>query len=488
VEIMKANGFNAIRTAHNPPSPAFLDACDRLGVLVMDESFDQWRVQKTPRDYHRFFDQWWQRDTDSMVLRDRNHPSVIVWSIGNEIPERFTGKGLELARLLADRVRQLDPTRPVTSALCGTAGNDGVWRFGEQTDALCGVLDVAGYNYGAAEHLAEHRRRPERVILATESFFWEAFEYWTSLCENSHVAGDFVWTGMDYFGESGVGLNDADGRPVAPGQGRWPDYGASCGDLDVCGFRKPQSYYRDVVWNRSRLEMFVRIPFAQARKEPGSWSDGLRACSPVEGIESVDSGTWASRERSWTFPGHEDTPLRVWVCSTAQQVRLSLNREVIGTKEVSRWTRLIAEFEVPYQPGVLMAEALVEGKVVARRLFRTAGSPAQLRLAVDRPRIRADRNDLAFVTVEVLDRAGVIVPCSATEIQFRLAGPGELAAVGNGDLRFVGSFRQPHCVTYQGRCLAILRPKGKPGAVQLRAFTDKLAPTTLTVAALAVKP
>jgi beta-galactosidase len=481
VEIMKANGFNAIRTAHNPPSSAFLDACDRLGMLVMDESFDQWRMQKTPQDYHRFFDEWWQRDTDSMVLRDRNHPCVIVWSIGNEISERFTEEGVELARLQADRVRQLDPTRPVTAALCGTVGKDGVWRFGEQTDALCGVLDIAGYNYGAACHVDEHRRRPERVIMATESFFWEAFDYWMSVWDNPHVVGDFVWTGIDYFGESGVGFNDSEGIPVGPGQGRWPAHGASCGDLDVCGFKKPQSYYRDVVWNRSPLEMFVRNPLGNSRKITGSWSDGLRATPPAEGEESSDSGTWALRERSWTWPGQENTPLRVWVCSTAQQVRLNLNGELIGTKKVSRQTRLTATFEVPYRPGVLTAEAIADGKIVARQSLRTAGAPAKLRLTADRPRIRPDRNDLTFVTVEVLDRAGVVVPDTALTANFRITGPGELATVGNGDLRFVGSFRQPHCLTHQGRCLAVIRPKGKAGTIRLRASSSGLAPASLTI-------
>jgi beta-galactosidase len=169
-------------------------------------------------------------------------------------------------------------------------------------------------------------------------------------------------------------------------------------------------------------------------------------------------------------------------------VRLTLNGREIGTKEVSLATRLTAAFDVPYEPGVLTAEALAGGKVVARQSLRTAGPPAKLRLTADRPRIGADRNDLAFVTVEVLDRAGVVVPNAGTTIQFSLAGPGELAAVGNGDLRFVGSFRQPHCVVYQGRCLSVVRPKGKAGSIKLRASAEGLAPATLIVTAGDVKP
>ena len=451
VEIMKANGFNAIRTAHNPPSPAFLDACDRLGVLVMDESFDQWQLQKNPEDYHRFFDQWWQRDTDSMVLRDRNHPSIIIWSIGNEIMEYMQPSGAELSKMQADRVRLLDPTRPVTSAIGGMR---------DEADPFLAPLDVSGYNYAHALYVRDHGRHPMRVVLATESWPLFAFDQWMGVLDNAHVAGDFVWTGMDYFGECGIGFHDFDGN-INPE--RWPFHGCDCGDIDVCGFKKPPSYYRDVLWGRSALEMAVHVPLPEGKKE---W---------------LNPWGWPDEERSWTWPTCEGKPMQVSIYSTAQQVRLTLNGKDLGTKPVSRETKFTASFDVPYEPGELRAEALAGGKVVARQSLRTAGKPAKLRLTADRARIQADRNDLAFVTVEVLDRDGLVVPNAALTVNFRIAGPGELAAVGNGDPRFIGSFQQPHCTPQRGRCLAIVRPKGKPGAIEFRAQAKGLTPAAIKI-------
>jgi beta-galactosidase len=452
VEIMKANGFNAIRTAHNPPSPAFLDACDRLGVLVMDESFDQWQMQKNPEDYHRFFDDWWQRDTQSMVLRDRNHPSIVIWSIGNEIMEYMQPSGAELSKMQADYVRQLDPTRPVTSAIGGMR---------DEADPFLAPLDVAGYNYAYPLYVRDHGRHPMRVILGTESWPLFAFDQWMGVLDNAHVAGDFVWTGMDYFGECGIGFHDLDGN-INPE--RWPFHGCDCGDIDVCGFKKPPSYYRDVLWGRSALEMAVHAPLPEGAKE---W---------------LNPWGWPDEERSWTWPGSEGKPMQVSIYSTEWEVRLTLNGREIGTKEVSRETKFTATFDVPYEPGELRAEALsAEGKVVARQSLRTAGAPAKLRLTVDRAKIRADRNDLAFVTVEVLDPNGLVVPNAALTVNFRLTGPGELAAVGNGDPKFVGSFQQPHCTPHRGRCLAIVRPKGKTGAIEFRAQVKGLTPAALKI-------
>ena len=451
VEIMKANGFNAIRTAHNPPSPVFLDACDRLGVLVMDESFDQWQLQKNPEDYHRFFDDWWQRDTRSMVLRDRNHPSIVIWSIGNEIMEYIQPSGAELSKMQADYVRQLDPTRPVTSAIGGMR---------DEADPFLAPLDVAGYNYAYSLYARDHGRHPTRVILATESWPLFAFEQWMGVLDNAHVAGDFVWTGLDYFGECGIGFHDLDGN-INPE--RWPFHGCDCGDIDVCGFKKPPSYYRDVLWGRSALEMAVHVPLPEGKKE---W---------------LNPWGWPDEERSWTWPANVGKPMQVSVYSTAQQVRLTLNGKDLGTKAVSRETKFTATFDVPYEPGELRAEALTGGKVVARQSLRTAGAPAKLRLIADRPRIRADRNDLAFVTVEVLDRNGLVVPNAALTVNFRLTGPGELAAVGNGDPKFIGSFQQPHCMPHRGRCLAIVRPKGKPGAIEFRAQAKGLTLAALKI-------
>ena len=199
VELLKAAGFNAVRTSHNPPSQAFLDACDRLGLLVMDESFDCWREKKTAYDYARFFDEWWKRDLESMVLRDRNHPSVIIWSTGNEIIERTKPEAVETAKKLANCIRQIDPTRPVTSAM--TTWDQGWDIF----DPLMAAHDICGYNYQLQLAASDHERVPSRIIVNTESYPMNAFYIWDLVQSNSYIIGDFVWTAMDYLGESGIG-------------------------------------------------------------------------------------------------------------------------------------------------------------------------------------------------------------------------------------------------------------------------------------------
>ena len=211
IELLKASGFNAVRCAHNPPAPAFLDACDRLGMLVMDESFDTWRMHKN-RNFHayqRHFDKWWKEDLDSMVLRDRNHPSIVVWSVGNELDERSLPEGATIAGMLASRVRELDPTRPVTAAICPIWG-DPAWH---KTDALFAQLDVCGYNYLVDQYRADHERFPKRVILSTESHQSpkSIFDYWKAVEEMPWVAGDFCWTALDYIGEAGIGHDFLEG-------------------------------------------------------------------------------------------------------------------------------------------------------------------------------------------------------------------------------------------------------------------------------------
>lgn len=465
VELMKANGFNAIRTSHNPPSPAFLDACDRLGILVIDESFDCWEIAKNPEDYHRFFDEWWKRDIESMVLRDRNHPSVIIWSIGNEINERAEPKGVEIGTQLREHIRRLDPTRPVTAAICGFWDRPGkTWAA---TDPAFSYLDIGGYNYEWRQYETDHVRFPNRIMMGTESFPNQAFENWEAIERLSYVIGDFVWTGMDYLGESGIGssaLREAT-KASAPSIGApsFPWFNAYCGDVDLIGGKKPQSYYRDVVWGRSKLEMAVQRPL------------------PLRMAEEISLWGWSDELRSWTWPDSLGRPLKVRVYTTGDQVRLLVNGKEVGTQEVSRKTKLTAEFDVPFAPGELRAIALDKGREIASLSFKTAGKINAIRMKVDRQTIHAKRSDLAYVTVEVVDEAGIQVPDAAVPITFSVRGAGELAGVGNANPKDAASFREPQRQTYQGRCLAVLRPVGGPGTITLRAETIGLPPATLVV-------
>jgi beta-galactosidase len=457
VELMKANGFNAIRTSHNPPSPAFLDACDRLGVLVVDEAFDQWEEPKNGQDYHLYFKDWYQRDIASMVRRDRNHPSVVIWSIGNEIPEKF--RRPDIAKNLREAVLAHDSSRPITSAICtdwGITNRD----WSQYSDPAFPSLDIGGYNYLQYKYESDHARNPQRVMMGTESFPKDFYDYWVLVEKHPYVIGDFVWTAMDYFGEAGIGNSVLSNEK---GNVTWPWFNAWCGDIDVCGFKKPQSFYRDVVWARSPIEMAVHSPIPQ----------GLS--------ERVSAWGWPDEVGSWNWPGQEGKPLQVSVYSRCDRVRLELNGKVIGEKPVSAETKLTAKFDVPYAPGELCAIGITNSKPVAKTILKTTGAPRKLKLTADRNSIHADRNDLAYVTVEIVDADGNRVPDAQIPVHFSISGQGELAAQGSSNPRDAASFQAPVRKTFQGRCLAILRPLGGTGKIQLRAQAQGLESSVITI-------
>ena len=453
VKIMKENGFNAIRTAHNPPSEAFLDACDKLGMLVMDESFDMWQVPKKPQDYHLYFDDWWEKDLEAMVLRDRNHPSVIIWSVGNEIKERADSSGLDIFRSLKKKVLDLDDTRPVTQAICGFWETPG--RPWEDTAPAFAQQDVHSYNYQWQQYGHDHQKYPGRIIIGTESFPMEAFENWQMVEKHPYVIGDFVWTGMDYFGESGIGSSKLDNEDISflpP----WPWFNAHCGDISVLGYKKPQMYFRDVVWRNSQLEMLVHAPIPEGRKE------------------IISNWGWPNELKSWTWEGLEGTPLQVSVYSRCDEVRLELNGELIGTKPVSEETKLTARFDVPYQPGELVAVGLKNGQETVRQVLKTAGKPASLKITAEREIVSASYNDLAYFNVEVLDENGLLVPHAEIPVEFAIDGIGTLQAVGNGNPTGMISFQQPRVLTYRGKCQVIVRSSETPGEISVTAGSQGL--------------
>ncbi len=463
VKIMKENGFNAIRSAHNPPSKAFLDACDQLGVLVMDEAFDMWQVPKKPQDYHLYFDEWWEKDLESMVLRARNHPSVIIWSVGNEIKERADSSGLEIFRNLREKVLELDNTRPVTQAICGFWETPG--RQWEDSEPAFAQMDVHGYNYQWQQYEPDHEKFPERIIIGTESFPMEAFENWQMVEKHPYVIGDFVWTGMDYFGESGIGSSKLDNEDI-PFLPPWPWFNAHCGDISVLGYKKPQLYFRDVVWRNGELEMLVHAPIPQGRKE------------------IISNWGWPNEMKSWNWEGHEGTPLQVSVYTRCDEVRLELNGEVIGTKTVLEETKLTARFDVPYQPGELVAVGLINGEENMRQVLKTAGKPAQLKITPERETVSASYGDLAYFNVEVLDENGLLVPNAEIPVEFTIEGVGNLQAVGNGNPTGMKSFQQPHVQTYRGKSQVIVRSSETTGEISVTARSQGLESETATVAVL----
>jgi beta-galactosidase len=416
VEVLKASGFNAVRCAHNPPSPAFLDACDRLGMLVIDEAFDCWREGKTPYDYHMAFADWWRRDLDSMLARDRNHPSIIMWSIGNEVLERNgRSQGREIAHMLAEHIRNADPTRAVTA---GVNGGGDRWPW-EETDAIFSALDVGGYNYQERQYRSDHERDPDRIMYGSESTAMEAFDHWTTVEELPYVIGDFVWTSLDYLGEAGIGRVHFEPETTSF-LGDYPWNQANCGDLDLCGFKRPQSYYRDVLWGRSEKPY---IAVHQPKPE------GIDDQEPV-----ITYWGWPLVQASWTWPGHEEENFQVDVYADADEVELVLNGRSLGRQPCTAEQRYTATFtEVPYESGTLKAVAYQDGDAVSESALETTGEPAALRLAPDRTTIEAEPGDLSFVTVEVVDAQGRRCPAADNALFFTVQGAGTLAAVGNGD-------------------------------------------------------
>lgn len=512
VELLKAAGFNAVRTAHNPPSPAFLDACDRLGLLVLDEAFDTWQANKEKFDYGRDFEKWWSHDLSAMVMRDRNHPSVVLWSIGNEIPELTVERGAEMARKLAERVRSLDNTRPLTLAYPGSTS-------GPTQEAAFSHVDIVGYNYNLARnHAADHRRRPGRIMMTTESFPPAAFEEWSLAEDHPYIIGEFVWTAMDYLGESGIGAwaygtaeqaamapkvmtgmtdmvdklflglangGDIESMMAAAAQGGgdsglsmmqflfagYPWHASHCGDIDLTGHRKPQSHYRDILWNGGdRIFATVRLPEPEDRK--------------------IVTAGWAVYPTvpSWTWPGREGKEMQVEVYSGAERVRLYLNGRQIGEQPTGREQRFKASFTAPYTPGELKAAGVRGGRIVAESTLATAGDPVRLRLTADRTTLLADGQDLSFVTVEAVDAKNRWQPNSAQEIEFGLSGPGVIAAVGNGDGRDGASYQGNRRRLFEGRALVVIRASKQTGPIRLTATAPGLGDAAAIIQAKAAAP
>jgi len=468
VRQMKEAGFNLIRTSHNPTTRAFLDACDSLGMLVIDEAFDGWRTQKNPYDYSTVIDSCYREDIHAMVLRDRNHPSVISWSIGNEVIERKDIRVVYTARQMKKAIHELDTTRPVTEALCA-------WdRDWEIYDPHAEVLDVVGYNYMLFKHASDHQRDPKRVIWQTESYPRDAFRNWAVANDFPYVVGDIVWTGLDYLGESGIGRNYYKGERegeswIEGGQPEW--HGAPCGDVDITGWRKPISHYREMLWKEAYDGEFPSVLYLAVKEPNGYYGD----------IKTTMWSVWPTWE-SWNWPGWEGKPIEVEVYTKAPEVKLYLNDKLIGTKKVNRDTEYKAIFTVNYEPGTLRAEVstpLPHREGLGESLC-TAGEPARLRLTPDRTVMAADGQSLTYVTVEVVDKNGWPCPNAAIDCEATVKGAGSLLAFASADLKDTEPYTSPRVKTWKGRALLVVRSTQKKGSVNV-SIKSSLPKASLTL-------
>ncbi len=487
LEILREMGCNAIRTSHNPYAAEFMDLCDRMGFLVMNEAFDEWKVGKGqigPFGYANYFDEWYQRDVKDFVHRDRNHPSVVLWSAGNEIGDQSRPEGAETLRKLLEVFHTEDPTRLVTAG-CDQIASEPVTN--RVRPEFLAQLDVVGYNY--VDRWRDRKEKyfsidraafPQRRVIGTESGSMggtrgdyrglfpaaapvsaapatgllragrgrniDVEQLWRFVSTYDYVAGDFMWTGIDYLGES-----------------RWPGKGSSAGVIDTCGFKKDGFYFYQSQWtDKPMLHLFPH----------------------------------------WNWKGREGQFVPVTCYTNCDTVELFLNGKSVGLKgyafprsgmeerygntgaraRVPRTTNdLHLEWDVPYEPGTLKAVGTKDGKVVTTVEVSTTGEPSAIRLTVDRAEIAADRRDAAHITVEILDAQGRVVPTAGHEVAFVVEGEGKLIGLDNGDPQSHEDYKATRRRVFNGLCLAIVQSTGKSGRIQVTANSPGLQSGNLTV-------
>ncbi len=431
--------------------------------MVIDEAFDGWRTGKNKYDYALYFNDWSERDIAAMVKRDRNHPAIIMWSIGNEIIERKEAQAVKTAKLLSSYVKKHDQTRPVTSAMT-TWDKD--W---EMFDPLMAAHDVAGYNYQLHHATADHTRVPSRIIVQTESYPRDAFANWELVQQNNYIIGDFVWTAMDYLGESGIGRYFYPGELAGQHWERdlFPWHGAYCGDIDLTGWRKPISHYRSMLYNENeKIYMALREP------------------NPANGlIKETMWSVWPSWE-SWTWPGYEGKEIQIEVYSKYPAVRLYLNNKLIGEQATTVNQQFKATFPLAYQPGQLKAVGLLNGQEKEAVILNTSGQAAQIRLKADRKKLNANAQDLSFVTVEIVDKQGNIRPDAEHNLTFKLSGPASIVATDNANLKDITPYTAKERKAWNGRALVVVKSSAKAGDIKLQVSSPGLPDAWLTLTSI----
>lgn len=498
VKKLKEVGFNAIRTAHNPPSMALIEACDRLGMYVFDEAFDAWGIAKRGGDYSQFFATDWEKDLTAFVRRDRNHPCVIIWSTGNEIPERGgLDNGYTLATNLAETIRRNDGTRPVSNGICSLwSGLDDALIRGQSqeqnsadgleetkweriTEPFTNGLDIVGYNYMEDLYERDHEMFPERVMLGSENFAVQIGFRWPLVEKLPYAIGDFTWTAWDYLGEAGIGkavyVDETD--PLVE-KGSWslmPQPGspfpwrtANDADFDITGNLMPQGAYRSVVFGSKKTHLFSMHPESFGK------------------VEMMTMWGFPGVLKCWNFAGFEQHKVKLVVYSNAEEVEVIVNGKSLGKKPVCMERPMpdSVSFDTVYEPGKVEAISYVAGKEVSRDFLVTAKAPAGLKLTLEKDKLRADGHDACYALIEVVDAEGNLVPDAQIPLNAKLslANGSEkenvnvafLAGFGSGNPMTEDNYTDGETVTFRGRATAIIRAGYNIGNVTIEVTCDEL--------------
>lgn len=490
VSILKEAGFNAIRMAHNPMAPAMLRACDELGMYVMDETFDIWDRCKSNYDYGLYFQEWWEKDVISMVRKNYNHPSVILYSVGNEIPEIATNYGAQMCHKICEKIKSLDPTRYTLASINGVfASGDAIDKIvadvvadlskkgkidgnvnnfmtlmdghmdeivvhqevTKRLDLACASTDIAGYNYMTGRYEADGKAYPNRVIVGSETYPPEIPRNWELVKRCNHIIGDFTWTGWDYIGEAGVGV-----PAYKWGEGgfgaKFPCQLAYVGDIDITGYRRPASYFREIVFGlRKAPYITVQNPYKdgeQLIKTPWIISDSIS---------------------SWTYDNCEGKPVTVEVYSPGDEVELICNGYSIGKKPAGKATGFITYFDTIYKAGTLTAVAFEGGIEVGRTKLETAGNKRKIVISPENRRSK----ELVYIPIEIQDEKGILVTSENTKLEIKVEGQAELVGFGTGNPKPLYNYNEGVTEVFNGRALAILKKNGA-GDIRIKVWSDKM--------------
>ncbi|NBJ94451.1 glycoside hydrolase family 2 TIM barrel-domain containing protein [Parablautia muri] len=494
VKKLKEAGYNAIRSSHYPMSRRLLEACDRIGMLVMDEFADVWTSTKVDFDYGTHMAQWWEHDVTNLVNKDYNHPCVIMYSIGNEIPETGNKFDVQWGKKLADKIRSLDDSRYVTNSLnlmlsimdrmgdmmasaqAGAPGADAgqgtdagenaeinsmMSNMGDMMDKLVSSeiagkateeafaqVDIAGYNYATCRYLPDKETYPNRIIVGSETYPKDLDVNWELIEKYPHLIGDFSWTAWDYLGEAGIGKINYGGTQGFSFYAPYPQKAAYCGDMNLIGDRRPISYWREIIWGlRKAPYIAVQLP-----EHHGD-------------VHNMTNWSMTDAVRSWNWKGYEGKPVTVEVYTDAEEVELSVNGKVVEKKKVGKIKKYMAFFETVYEPGTIEAVAFSEGRETGRDVIVSAKEQVKIAAVSDMAQIPADASDICYVEVSMVDEEGNLNPGADKVVTVSIDGPGVVLGYGSADPASVENYFDKTAKAYEGRLRAAIRGNGQKGTI-----------------------